>query len=69
MKTFLNILQNTVILLIISLNAYAIANGLRLSSWLGILLSLASLVALAYCIHIVKKIKQLDSEEEYDNYR
>jgi uncharacterized membrane protein YdjX (TVP38/TMEM64 family) len=65
MKHYLNILQVTIILIIIGLNSYTIARGLRFGSFWGILLSLGSLAALAYCIHLFKKLKELDSGEDY----
>jgi hypothetical protein len=68
MKTYLNILQSVIIILIISLNSYAMANGIRLGSSWGIVMSLASLAALVYCIHLFKKLKEIDSEEDYGNY-
>jgi hypothetical protein len=65
MKNYLNLLQTCIILLIIGLNSYTMANGLRLGSLWGILLSLGSVAALIYCIHLFKKLKELDSEEDY----
>jgi uncharacterized membrane protein YdjX (TVP38/TMEM64 family) len=65
MKSYLNILQTSIILIIIGLNSYTMANGLRLGSFWGILLSLASLAALGYCIHLFRKLKELDSGEDY----
>ena len=68
MKTYQNILQNGIIILIIALNAYTIGNAIRLESGWAMLLSLGSLMALGYCIHLFRKLKEIDSEEEYDNY-
>lgn len=68
MKTYLNILQGAIIIIIISLNSYTMANGIRLGSFWGIALSLASVAALIYCIHLFKKLKEIDSEEDYPNY-
>ena len=58
------LLQTLVILTVIALNSYAIAEGVVYKSYLGILLALASLAALGYCIHLIKKLKELDAEEE-----
>ncbi len=58
------LLQTLAILTIIALNSYAIAEGVIYQSYLGILLAIASLAALGYCIHLIKKLKQLDAEEE-----
>jgi hypothetical protein len=63
MKTYLNILQAVIIITIISLNGYAIADGIRVGSFWGIVLALVSLTALGYCIHFVNKLKRLDEEE------
>jgi uncharacterized membrane protein YdjX (TVP38/TMEM64 family) len=65
MKHYLNFLQTSIIVLILGLNCYTMANGLRLGSLWGILLSVGSLVALGYCIHLFRKLKEIDSEEEY----
>jgi hypothetical protein len=65
MKNYLSILQTSIILIILGLNSYTMANGLRLGSFWGILLSLASLAALGYCIHLFRKLRELDSEEDH----
>jgi uncharacterized membrane protein YdjX (TVP38/TMEM64 family) len=65
MKHYLNFLQTSIIVLILGLNCYTMANGLRLGSLWGILLSVGSLVALGYCIHLFRKLQEIDSEEEY----
>jgi hypothetical protein len=65
MKSYMNILQTSIIVLIIGLNSYAMGNGLVLGSFWGIMLSLASFAALGYCIHLFRKLKELDSEEDY----
>lgn len=68
MKTYQSILQTAIIVLVIGLNSFSIGYGIRLQSAWGIILGLASLAALAYCIHLFKKLRELDTEEEYDNY-
>lgn len=65
MKQYANLLQTSIVLLIIGMNSYALANSLRLGSFWGIMFSLASFGALAYCIHLFRKLKEADSEEEY----
>jgi len=67
MKNYANLLQTGIILLIIGMNSYALGNGLRLGSFWGIMFSLASFGALFYCIHLFKKLKQAETEEDYDN--
>lgn len=59
-------LQTLAIVTIIGLNVYAITEGLVYQSYLGILLAAGSLVALGYCMHLIKKLKQLDEEEEQE---
>jgi len=68
MKTYQTVLQTSIILLIIGLNSVSIGNAIRLQSAWGILLAIASLSALVYCIHLFRKLKQLDAEEEGDTY-
>ncbi len=58
------LLQTLVIITVISLNSYAIAEGFIYQSYLGILLALGSLAALGYCMHLIKKLNELDAEED-----
>ena len=67
MKTYQNFLQTGIILLIIALNSFAIGNAIRLESGWAIILSIGSLLALGYCIHLFRKLKQLDTEDEFEN--
>jgi hypothetical protein len=64
MKTYRNLLQTSIIIIIIGLNSYAIGNGIRLGSFWGILFSLGSLAALGYCIHLFRKLREIEAEEE-----
>ena len=64
MKNYQNILQTSIIILIIGLNAFSIGKGIKLESGWGIILAMASLGALSYCIYLFKKLRQLDAEEE-----
>ena len=68
MKTYQTILQTSIIILMIGLNSYSIGKGIRLQSGWGICLAIASLAALAYCIHLFRKLRKLDTEEDFDNY-
>lgn len=63
MKTYLHILQGVIVVTIVSLNGYAIADGVRIGSFWGILLAIVSLTALGYCLHFVQKLQKLDEEE------
>jgi len=66
MSTYQQLLQNSIILIIIALNSYAISTGIRLGSAWGIIFSLASLAALTYCIHLFRKLKEVENSEEYE---
>jgi hypothetical protein len=68
MKTYQTILQTSIIILMIGLNSYSIGTGIRLQSTWGIVLALLSLAALGYCVHLFKKLKEVDTDEEYDNH-
>ena len=67
MKTYRTILQTAIIILILAMNSISIGYGIRLESGWGIILGMASLGALAYCIHLFRRLNELESEEEYDN--
>ena len=59
-----NLLLGLLIILVLSLNAYCIIEGLKYRSYLGIVLSFGSLLALMYVINLVRKIKQAPEEDE-----
>jgi hypothetical protein len=63
MNTY-SLLRTALVSIVILLNGYSIAEGIQYQSYLGILLAMGSLVALAYGLHLIKKLKELDSEEE-----
>jgi hypothetical protein len=64
MKTYQSILQTSIIVLLIGLNSYSIGKGIRLQSTWGIVLAIASLAVLGYCVHLFKKLRELDADEE-----
>lgn len=66
MRIYQNILQTSIIILVIGLNSYIIGNAIRLESGWAILGSMASLGALVYCIHLFRKLNQLETEETDD---
>lgn len=66
MRIYQNILQTSIIILIIGINSYIIGNAIRLESGWAILGSFASLCALGYCIHLFRKLNQLDTDETED---
>jgi hypothetical protein len=67
MRIYQHILQTSIILLVIGFNSYIIGNAIRLESGWAILGSIASLCALGYCIHLFRKLNELDTEEQ-ENY-
>ena len=68
MKHYRNFLQSAIIILILCLNSYTLANGIRLGSFWGIVLSFGSIAALIYCIRLFKKLKEVESGEDVENY-
>ena len=57
-------LRTIIILGIILLITYALADGIRYGSTLGILMALMSLVALTVSIQLARKLSKLKEEEE-----
>lgn len=57
-------LRTIIILGIIFLITYALADGIRYGSTLGILMALMSLVALTVSIQLARKLSKLKEEEE-----
>ena len=57
-------LRTMIILGIIFLITYALADGIRYGSTLGILMALMSLVALTVSIQLARKLSKLKEEEE-----
>ena len=57
-------LRTIIILGIIFLIIYALADGIRYGSTLGILMALMSLVALTVSIQLARKLSKLKEEEE-----
>ena len=67
MRTYQNLLQTAIILLVIAMNAWLIGNSVRTESGWGLIMSIGSLTALGYCIHLFRKLRQADSEEDWEN--
>ncbi len=55
-------IQNLLVILVFSLNAYCIYEGIKYHSFLGIVLAIGSIGALMYCLRLLKKLRE--SEEE-----
>lgn len=66
MRTYQQLLQAAIILLILAMNCYAIGYAIRIESGWAILAAMASLMALAYCIHLFRRLRQLDVEDDYE---
>ena len=64
MKSSLRPWQLLVVAILTSLNAYAIAEGLKYNSFLGVMLALASLTALGFCIKLFKTMNRVNAESE-----
>ncbi|MES2004255.1 MAG: hypothetical protein V4450_07025 [Bacteroidota bacterium] len=56
--------RTIVILAVISLITYAIADGIRYGSTLGVVLAVASMVAFCISIQMARKLGRLQEEEE-----
>lgn len=59
-----SLIRTVAIVALIFFNTYAIAEGIRYNSYWGVALAVGSLVALMGCIHLFKRLKQLETEEE-----
>lgn len=68
MRNYQQLLQTCIILLVIGLNAWLIGNAIRKESGWSILLSIGSLTALGYCIYLFRQLRQMESEEDLENY-
>lgn len=68
MRTYQSILQTCIILLVIVINAWIIGNAIRNENGWTILFSIGSLVALGYCIHLFRRLAEIDSPDESENY-
>ncbi len=56
--------KTAVILCVLFMITYALADGIRYGSVLGSLLALCSMAALGVVIHLSRKLAKLNSEEE-----
>ncbi len=59
-----NFHRNAIILIVLSLNSYAIVKGIIHESFMGILLSMASMGALFYIVRLMKKLKEMEATED-----
>jgi hypothetical protein len=58
-----SLLRTLAILALVFFNTYAIADGLQYKSYWGVALAVGSLIALAACIYLFKKLQQLNAGE------
>ena len=56
--------RTAIIIAIVFLNSLALAEGIRYKSVWGIVFTLASLVALGYCIKLIKKLREVEMVDE-----
>lgn len=64
MKSSLRPWQLFIVAILTTLNAYAIAEGLKYNSFLGVMLALASLTTLGFCIRLFKTMNKANAEPE-----
>jgi amino acid permease len=57
-------LQNILAVIFISLNLYGLRESLKYNSLAGFLFSIASIVALVFCMQILQHLKKADAELE-----
>lgn len=53
-----------IIVIVLALNIYAITEAIISGSFKGVLFALGSLCALAYCNHLLKKLKELETADD-----
>jgi hypothetical protein len=58
------VLRTAIIIGILFLITYSLANGIKNGNALGTTLALGSMVALGFCIHFARKLAQAPEEEE-----
>lgn len=58
------VLRTVIIVSILFLITYALANGIQYRNYLGIVLALGSMFALGVCIYLARKLEQTGGEEE-----
>ena len=57
-------LRTVIILAILFLITYALADGIKYGNTLGIVLAMGSMFALGVCIYLAKKLAQIEVEED-----
>ncbi len=57
--------KNLLIIIILSLNAYCIYTSLKYGSRLGFVLAVGSVIALFYCLRLLKRLKDSEEDESY----
>ena len=58
------VLRTAIIIGILFLITYSMANGIKNGNALGIILASGSMAALGFCIHFARKLAQAPEEEE-----
>jgi hypothetical protein len=64
MLTRYTILQTVLTIVMLSLNFYGLNESLENNSWMGFVCSIASLVALVFCLQIIRQLKRVSAEPE-----
>jgi hypothetical protein len=58
-------IQRFLVIFVLSLNAYCIYQDVKYKSALAIYLAIGSILALLYCIRLIKKLRESEEEENY----
>lgn len=63
-----NALRHLVIALVISMNVYAIWQALDYQNTAGVVLAVASMLALVVCNHLLGKLKEVETAEDEQSF-
>lgn len=61
-------MKNLIVLVLLGLITFALADGIRSGSIMGILLATCSLIALGYALYLMKNLNKEPVEVEDDTY-
>jgi|GEM_PF-6202398 len=56
--------RTAIILIVLSLNCYAIIQAIIYKNLMGVLLAIGSVIALGLCIHLMRKLKEMEAAED-----
>ncbi|MBA4197724.1 MAG: hypothetical protein C0459_09240 [Chitinophaga sp.] len=58
-----SIIRILLIVIVVALNFICISDGIKYGSFAGIIMALGSLTALVFCLHLLKKLREIPEEE------